>query len=154
MSRAAAAAACNHAYMQVRALKADPEVRSVEPNSVITAAVDTASFLGLTGPTGAWAQVGGEAKAGKGITIGFIDSGIWPEHPSFTPARDKSVPNGLTGTLPPNASTTAKKSCPAEICFGRIVQCRFYNKGLGGDEGVLALFPNEVCTYVHAPFIP
>jgi subtilisin family serine protease len=43
-------------------------------------------FLGLTGPAGAW-QTGYD---GEGVVVGVIDSGIWPEHPSF--ADDGSYP--------------------------------------------------------------
>ena len=40
-------------------------------------------FLGLTGPTGTWAQTGGLDDAGDGVVVGIIDSGIWPESASF-----------------------------------------------------------------------
>jgi len=48
-------------------------------------------FLGLTGPTGAWAT----GYDGEGVLVGVVDSGIWPEHLSF--ADDGSyVDPGLT----------------------------------------------------------
>ncbi|HEX5695268.1 MAG TPA: S8 family serine peptidase [Acidimicrobiia bacterium] len=37
------------------------------------------SFLGLDDRGGAWAS----GYTGKGVVVGVIDSGIWPEHPSF-----------------------------------------------------------------------
>ena len=30
-----------------------------------------------------WPSVGGSVKAGKGVIVGVLDTGIWPEHPSF-----------------------------------------------------------------------
>ena len=36
-------------------------------------------FLGLSGKGGAWMQ----GFTGKGVVVGVIDTGIWPEHPSF-----------------------------------------------------------------------
>ncbi|TKY60184.1 Subtilisin protease SBT2.5 [Spatholobus suberectus] len=54
--------------------------------SVRTATTHTPQFLGL--PQGAWLQAGGFETAGEGITIGFVDTGIDPTHPSF--ADDKS----------------------------------------------------------------
>ncbi|KAL5577847.1 hypothetical protein UlMin_019546 [Ulmus minor] len=49
--------------------------------SVRTATTHTPQFLGL--PTGAWADQGGYDSAGKGVVIGFVDTGIDPTHPSF-----------------------------------------------------------------------
>jgi len=41
----------------------------------------TPQFLGL--PTGVWPTGGGFDRAGEDIIIGFVDSGIFPRHPSF-----------------------------------------------------------------------
>lgn len=41
----------------------------------------TPQFLGL--PTGVWPTGGGFDRAGENIVIGFVDSGIYPHHPSF-----------------------------------------------------------------------
>ena len=41
----------------------------------------TPQFLGL--PTGVWPRGGGFDRAGEDIVIGFVDSGIYPHHPSF-----------------------------------------------------------------------
>ncbi len=35
-----------------------------------------------------WDQVGGQATAGEGILFGSLDSGLWPEHPSFAANPD------------------------------------------------------------------
>ncbi len=43
-------------------------------------------FLGLTGSRDAW----GQGITGEGVTVGVIDTGIWPEHPSF--ADDGTYP--------------------------------------------------------------
>jgi subtilisin family serine protease len=44
----------------------------------------TPAFLGLTGPNGVWqTQFGGDSDAGAGVIIGDIDTGFWPENPSF-----------------------------------------------------------------------
>ncbi|KAK7247333.1 hypothetical protein RIF29_42214 [Crotalaria pallida] len=56
--------------------------------SVRTATTHTPQFLDL--PKGAWFQAGGFENAGEGITIGFVDTGIDPTHPSF--ADDESQP--------------------------------------------------------------
>ncbi|MCB0083311.1 MAG: S8 family serine peptidase, partial [Caldilineaceae bacterium] len=49
------------------------------------------AFLGLTDPGGIWLK----GYTGEGVIVGIIDSGIWPEHPSF--ADDGSYrPLGIT----------------------------------------------------------
>ncbi|HCT79261.1 MAG TPA: hypothetical protein DGT23_22410 [Micromonosporaceae bacterium] len=56
----------------------------------------TRDFLGLTGNKGVWAkQFQGDARAGVGVIVGVIDSGIWPESASFAalsePRPDQAV---------------------------------------------------------------
>lgn len=46
----------------------------------------TPDFLGMTGKDGVWQKkFGGPKNAGAGMIVGVIDSGIWPENPSFAP---------------------------------------------------------------------
>ncbi|HEU5491487.1 MAG TPA: S8 family serine peptidase [Gaiellaceae bacterium] len=52
------------------------------------------AFLGLTGAGGAYAR----GIDGSGVVVGIIDTGIWPEHPSFAGAGFPSPPT--TGPLP------------------------------------------------------
>ncbi|HEX6305452.1 MAG TPA: S8 family serine peptidase [Anaerolineales bacterium] len=47
-------------------------------------------FLGLTAGGGLWDQLGGQGSAGEDVIIGVIDTGIWPEHPSFSDQADLS----------------------------------------------------------------
>ena len=51
-------------------------------------------FLGLTNPGSPWL----EGYRGEGIVVGVIDSGIWPEHPSFADDGSYNAPPvSLTG---------------------------------------------------------
>ncbi len=70
-------------------------------------------FLGLAGPGGTWQS----GATGEGVIVGVIDSGIWPEHPSFAddgsfppaPPLDDSRPNcefGNTAHNPNDAPFT------------------------------------------------
>jgi subtilisin family serine protease len=70
------------------------------------------AFIGLSGPANVW-QTG---LTGEGVVVGVIDSGIWPEHPSFaddgsypTPpvVLDNSRPNCEFGNIGHNANDAA-----------------------------------------------
>ncbi|XP_073285762.1 subtilisin-like protease SBT2.5 [Primulina huaijiensis] len=61
-------------------------VKSVERDwKVKKLTTHTPQFLGL--PTGVWPTGGGFDRAGEDIVIGFVDSGIYPHHPSFAAHR-------------------------------------------------------------------
>jgi subtilisin family serine protease len=53
----------------------------------------TPGALGLTGPDGAWRRdSGSRGKAGRGVVVGVIDSGVWPESESFRGRPLSSTP--------------------------------------------------------------
>ncbi|KAF2309734.1 hypothetical protein GH714_004855 [Hevea brasiliensis] len=67
---------------QAETLRCAPGVKSVERDwKVRRLTTHTPQFLGL--PTGVWPTGGGFDRAGENIVIGFVDSGIYPHHPSF-----------------------------------------------------------------------
>ncbi len=83
--------------LQAVRLSRRPGVLAVSPDARVKATDDTRStdFMGLSGRQGVWSKLGGTAKSGKGVVVGVIDSGIWPESASFAaPAL---------GTAPPTA---------------------------------------------------
>ncbi len=45
--------------------------------------LDTEVSPQFIGADGLWADLGGQQQAGEGVIVGVIDSGVWPEHPSF-----------------------------------------------------------------------
>lgn len=51
----------------------------------------------FVGATQVWPQLGGQTKAGEGIKVGVLDTGIWPEHPSFADNAGLSHPGGTYG---------------------------------------------------------
>ena len=72
---------------QAGALSQRPGVSFVVPDQIRTIQTDgTPDFLGLTAENGPWRS----GLTGEDVVIGVIDTGIWPEHPSF--ADDGSYP--------------------------------------------------------------
>lgn len=61
---------------------------------------DSPDFIGATS---LYPQLGGDANAGKGTIVGVIDTGAWPEHPSF-------ADQGNLGT-PPAKSDKTSRTC-------------------------------------------
>ncbi|CAL5041011.1 unnamed protein product [Urochloa decumbens] len=69
--------------LQAEFLRKAPGVKHVERDMKIQKlTTHTPQFLGL--PTGVWPTGGGFDRAGEDVVIGFVDSGIYPQHPSFS----------------------------------------------------------------------
>jgi subtilisin family serine protease len=105
---------------QLAALRRDRRVANVQRAKWMHATTfTTPGFLGLEGNSsssgsssgGAWDEVGGAGKAGEDVSICVIDSGIEPEHPSFS---DKQNASSDTGPFAYSVSNSAlyKGSCP------------------------------------------
>jgi len=65
---------------QMTEIAKQPGVAMVLPDEMRYKTTDNSPvFLGLTAPGGPWDK----DYNGEGVVVGIIDSGIWPEHPSF-----------------------------------------------------------------------
>ena len=83
---------------QVARLAQEPNVVAVAPDERRRPLTDnTPSELGLTGGGGLWASGGPDGTVGEDVVIGVIDTGIWPEHPSFSDQADFSFKPGNIG---------------------------------------------------------
>ncbi len=90
-------------------LAASPDVSMVLPDELRQLTTDSSGeFLGLTGPGRAYAS----GLTGENVVVGIIDSGIWPEHPSF--ADDGSYGPSPLGPL----DESERSSCD----FGNLAQ--------------------------------
>jgi subtilisin family serine protease len=66
---------------QARKLLAVRGVAAVQADTLRRPQTDvTPEFLGATQ---VWPSLGGKNKAGQGVIVGVLDTGIWPNHPSF-----------------------------------------------------------------------
>ncbi len=118
---------------QVKDLRARTDVLLVERSSTRRLASASTDFLDLEGSGGAWQQAGGPEKAGRGVVVGVVDGGIWPENPSFaglaqaTPGQAKGVP-GFHG------SCTPAERWNTSDCTGKVVSARWFVRGFGSDN--------------------
>ena len=87
---------------QVRRLQQHQHVAYVQRDRVVTTQETYApQFINVK--SAMWPAAGGQSNAGQGIIIGIIDTGIWPEHPSFS-----NVSGGLR----------------SDVMFGRVCEHR------------------------------
>lgn len=110
--------------------------------------VDTATtidFLGLTAPGAMYDQ----NFKGEGVIIGIIDSGVWPEHPSFSDRTDvngNGTKDGKLGyqQIPGwNGKCQPGEQFNASNCNQKLIGARYYNEGFGGNAGIDASLPFE-----------
>lgn len=47
-----------------------------------------------------WNELGGVGSAGEGVIVGVLDSGVWPEHPSFSDPDPNGTPFPAPPTVP------------------------------------------------------
>jgi len=147
---------------QAQALQHTPGVLSVTKDSLVTADDDrnSADFLRLTGPDGVWAKAfDGPAGAGKGVVVGVIDTGIWPESQSFAgqPLADAPDPADPTRAYRSGDTIIATKAdggtftgtCQtgdqftADDCSTKIVSARYF-----GAAFLAATPPADLRDYV------
>ncbi len=110
-------------------LKGTQGVLSVWKDEIVHAdTVSTPEFLGLTGRKGVWEeQFRGTARAGEGVIIGVIDSGIWPESQSFAPLnkpKDQAIIDAKW-----NGTCDVGVEEPI-ACNNKLIGARYYRAGL------------------------
>lgn len=113
---------------QVKQLRSDPAVALVEQTMVQH--VDSVHSPRFLGAPRAWAATGGPANAGRGTVVGVLDSGIWPENPSFAALPD-SVSGGPAGF---HGACQTGVEWDATDCNSKLVSARYFVKGFGEDH--------------------
>lgn len=113
----------------VQALRKNPDVLFVWEDEVYHAdTVTTPDYLGMRGEGGVWdTQFGGPSNAGSGIVVGVIDSGIWPENPSFAALPGDPQPpatwNGICDAGDPSDPAGQVQ------CNSKLIGARYYAAG-------------------------
>ncbi|HLN78145.1 MAG TPA: S8 family serine peptidase [Nocardioidaceae bacterium] len=110
---------------QVKQLRSDPAVALVERSTAQH--IDSVHSPRFLGAPGAWQAAGGPEGAGRGTVVGVIDSGIWPENPSFAALPD-SVRRGPAGF---KGACQAGEQWDAADCNSKVVSARYFVKGFG-----------------------
>ena len=92
----------------------------------------------LAGTRRVWSGLGGPGSAGKHVVIGLVDSGIWPENPSFAGVPlDRSTCAaaypGFTG------GCQSGDRWSSNLCDGKVIAARYFVEGFGADR----LAPSE-----------
>jgi subtilisin family serine protease len=86
----------------------------------------TPAFLGLTGNDGVWQrQFGGDTEAGAGVIVGDIDTGFWPENPSFA-----AFPGGgpAAGIIKKKFHGICDTTGEAPVtCNNKVIGARYFN---------------------------
>jgi hypothetical protein len=126
---------------QATDLSADRDVLMLVKDKAFEADTwNTPKFLGLAGANGVWAQNGGVAKAGAGVVVGVLDSGIWPESASFSGSKLDRNPTGPFAMYRRGNETFMRKAdggvfrgvCQpgekwvADNCNSKVVGARYY----------------------------
>lgn len=88
-----------------------------------TLTTHTPDYVGVAG--GVWPGLGGPEKAGEGVVIGMVDTGVNPHHPSFS----------NPGESAPEKKGRFRGECehgdgfPLTACNGKIVGARHFARG-------------------------
>jgi hypothetical protein len=135
---------------QAEALASTPGVVAVWKDEMQYAETSTTpTFIGLDAPGGLWDQLGGKGNAGEGIIIGLIDSGVWPEHPSFsdrTGFNGNMTKSGRLGyqQIPGwHGKCTPGEAFNASMCNQKLIGAQWFNEAWGGNAGIDAARPWE-----------
>ena len=105
-----------------------PGVQAVYPDRLRQA--DTSRSPYLIKADKMWESLGGQGNGGEGIIVGIVDTGIWPEHPSF------SDPDPAGKAYPPPTSWGGV--CEGSItCTNKLIGARAFLATYKSEEGGL-----------------
>ena len=129
---------------QIGSVAAMPGVEAVFEDTLLQ--LDTERSPQFIGAPTVWNALGGQESAGEGVVVGILDTGIWPEHPSFSDPD----PSGKAYAAPPASWTGA--TCqfsggtnpgPAFTCNNKLIGAQRF---MATYEAVVGLDPGGFTT--------
>ncbi|CAA2970186.1 subtilisin-like protease [Olea europaea subsp. europaea] len=106
---------------ELGALKKSPGFLSAYPDKIVTPdTTHTYKFLSLNTATGIWPA----SEYGKDVIIGIIDSGVWPESPSFKDDGMTEIPARWKGIC------QAGEGFNSSLCNKKLIGARYFSKGV------------------------
>ncbi|KAK8516293.1 hypothetical protein V6N12_068903 [Hibiscus sabdariffa] len=92
----------------------------------------TPDFLGIS--THVWPRLGGAESSGEGVVIGFVDTGINPDHPSFVTSSSSRFLNSTKF----KGKCTSGEQFPSTACNGKIVGAQYFAHGAMANASIAA----------------
>ena len=123
---------------QASKLEKVPGVLAVTEDALLQPDTSTTpTFIGLDSPTGLWTKAGGPSKAGENVIIGVVDTGVWPEHPSFSDTKSPfgfPQPAYSQAPLRWNGICQTGEEFNGRHCNHKLIGARYYVNGFGLDR--------------------
>ncbi len=115
------------------ALRRSPDVLAVSKNTVHKAdTISTPEMLGLAGRGGVWQrEFGGASKAGLGVIVGVLDTGVWPENPAFAALPSPRPDQRAIDAKWRGVCQRGEESAPERnvTCNNKLIGARYYTQG-------------------------
>ncbi|KAL2458969.1 Subtilisin-like serine endopeptidase family protein [Forsythia ovata] len=106
---------------ELEVLKKSPGFLTAYPDGIVTPdTTHTYKFLSLNTATGIWPA----SEYGKDVIIGVVDSGIWPESPSFKDDGMTEIPSRWKGIC------QAGEEFNSSLCNKKLIGARYFNQGV------------------------
>jgi subtilisin family serine protease len=97
-----------------------------------TDTISTPAFLGLDGANGVWnTQYGDPAHAGEGVIVGVLDTGFWPESPSFAPLPEPRPDAAIIASKWHGVCDAGSDPNPKNnvTCNNKVIGARWFDAG-------------------------
>ncbi|WP_433215232.1 S8 family serine peptidase [Microtetraspora malaysiensis] len=115
-----------------------PGVAAVQQDKLEQPLTDSsASFMGADA---IYSRLGGTKSSGKGVIVGILDSGVWPEHPSFADPGNLPAPPPKADGTPRTCSFGDNPLTPTAdvfVCNNKLISGQpflaTYNAQVGGE---------------------